>query len=113
MDTLRNLTASAAVEIRSATGPGPHTQALANYFNSLITGIVSTKSVAFDHRRWTKIVEKMDANGPHSGENLLLWVSALGGQISLLLIAQQKQVPREHLETSVLAFCDAVEKVGD
>ena len=112
MDTLRTLAADAAAEIRSVNGPGPHTQELANYFNSLITGIVSTKSVAFDHRRWMKIVEKMGANGPNSGENLLLGVSALGGEISLLLIAQQKHVPREHLETSVLAFCDAVEALG-
>lgn len=111
MDILRRLAADTATEIRSANGPGPCTQALANYFNSLITTIVRTKSVVFDHRYWTKIVRAMGANGAHGDENLLLWVSAMGGQISLLLIAHQKQVPREHLKTSVLAFCDAVESV--
>ncbi len=112
MDVLRELAAKAAGEIRSSNGPGPHTRALANYFNSLITTIVSTKSVVFDHRLWSKIVQKMGADGARSGENILLWVSAMGGQISLLLIRHQKQMPREDLTRNVLAFCDAVESVG-
>ena len=111
MDTLRELTAKAANEIRSPNGPGPHTRALANYFSSLITTIVGTSSVEFDHARWLKIVQAMGVNGGEIGEDLLLWIAGLGGEISLLLIGHQQQVPKEHLERNILAFCDAVDIV--
>ncbi|MEY4747539.1 MAG: hypothetical protein RLZZ416_588 [Candidatus Parcubacteria bacterium] len=111
MKRLRELAARAATEIRrNPDKPRNNLRALADYFNHMVTGVIGDKQRQFDLEYWDKIAKAMEETVDPS--ELELWVAGVAGEISLLMMAHQQQIPRDQLKRNVLRFCDAIDIVG-
>jgi len=112
MEQLKVLAAVAATEIRqSPENPGERVRALVDYFNHVVVkSVLQDKDTLLDPLYWLKIGRAMSESIKE--DEIEIWVAALGGQMSLYLLPEQRQIPRKDLARNVLNFCDAIDIVG-
>lgn len=112
-EKLKSLAASAATELRSgARGEHSHMRALADFLNELVSRAVISKKL--DTVFWGRIAARMGEEPEKMQEGVLLrWFAGIAGEMSLLVVGKQKQVPINHLLRTALLFCDAMEFEND